>query len=124
MSREKENRPSSVQEIMNHSFFKRVNWENIRERKVTPPWIPSLMNHFSKKLTSIEILNNQISPKDNPQICLDSRASIYFEKDHGNNENETSIYFVNKGEHPHAAEESVISKNTLHSGYFSRNTNH
>lgn len=82
LSKNIEERPSSVKEIMKHPFFKKVNWELIRKRKISPPWVPSLVNHFSKKLTKIPIVNNQISKEDNSLKRFDSRTSVYFEKSH------------------------------------------
>ena len=56
LSRSKWNRPSSIEEIMSHPFFNKVNWDMIRNKKITPPWIPSLINHFNPKLTKIPII--------------------------------------------------------------------
>lgn len=73
-------RPQSVEEIMNHPFFAKVDWDDVWHKRVRPPWVPGLLNHFNKKLTRIPVVNNQIGEVSPKVRRFDSRASIYFEK--------------------------------------------
>ena len=66
------------------------------QNKITPPWIPSLMNHYNKKLTSFQIINNKISDEESLEKWWDSRSSLYFVKEYTQNDNESSIYFIQK----------------------------
>lgn len=108
-------RPRSVQDIMLHPFFKSINWENTILKKDPEPWVPSLINHFNKKLTKIPIIDNQIEKSAKQIQSFDSRASIYLEKINLD-ESSTSIYFM----HPEgkrdidALNESIISKRTFY----------
>ena len=68
---------------MEHPFFYKIKWDDIKERKTSPPWIPSLMNHFNQSLTKIPILQNEIGEGGSPLKRLNSRTSLYFE--HSNN---------------------------------------
>lgn len=99
---------------MKHPFFKSVNWDVVKKRKATPPWIPSLVNHFNKKLTNIQIINNEIQECDSPVKRFDSRASIYFEKIN-NEESEFSLYLMKQEamRDVDAVNESFVSKGTF-----------
>ena len=99
---------------MQHPFFRLVDWNLVKRRKATPPWVPSLVNHFNKKLTNILIVNNEIQEVDSPIKRFDSRASIYFEKIN-NEESEFSLYLMKQEvlRDVDAVNESFVSKGTF-----------
>ena len=50
--------PTDAQEIMSHAFFRNVNWEDVREKKVPPPFMPTIKNptdtsNFDNEFTSV-----------------------------------------------------------------------
>src|ERR1700754_3388544 len=50
--------PTDAQEIMSHAFFRNVSWEDIREKKVAPPFQPTIKNatdtsNFDTEFTSV-----------------------------------------------------------------------
>ena len=50
--------PTDAQEIMSHAFFKNINWDDVRELKVTPPFKPEIKNatdtsNFDSEFTSV-----------------------------------------------------------------------
>lgn len=107
-------RPQWVDDVMQHPFFRSVDWNLVKRRKATPPWVPSLVNHFNKKLTNILIVNNEIQEVDSPIKRFDSRASIYFEKIN-NEESEFSLYLMKQEvlRDVDAVNESFVSKGTF-----------
>lgn len=92
-SKNRELRPKSVEILLKHPFFNGVDWDQVRTRETSPPWVPSLISHFNKKLTKIPIVNNQIQISDSSLWRFDSRTSLYFEKINDDT-SEQSIYFM------------------------------
>lgn len=50
--------PTDAQEIMSHAFFRNINWDDIRDKKVTPPFMPTITNptdtsNFDSEFTSV-----------------------------------------------------------------------
>ena len=50
--------PTDAQEIMSHAFFKNINWDDVRELKVSPPFKPEIKNatdtsNFDSEFTSV-----------------------------------------------------------------------
>ena len=50
--------PTDAQEIMSHAFFRTINWDDVREKKVPPPFIPTIKNatdtsNFDSEFTSV-----------------------------------------------------------------------
>ncbi|KAL6719228.1 Serine/threonine kinase [Lecanora helva] len=50
--------PTDAQEIMSHAFFRNINWDDFRAKKVTPPFIPQIKNptdtsNFDSEFTSV-----------------------------------------------------------------------
>ena len=50
--------PTDAQEIMSHAFFRNINWDDFRDKKVTPPFIPQIKNptdtsNFDSEFTSV-----------------------------------------------------------------------
>jgi serine/threonine protein kinase len=111
LSRTKEDRPSSVDKIMKHPFFKSINWDDVKNRNYQAPWVPTLVNHFSKKLTDLKIENNQIKEKGKNSKEFDPRASIYLEKINLD-DSSLSVYFMNldNGKDPSCFNESFVRK--------------
>lgn len=50
--------PTDAQEIMSHAFFRNINWDEFREKKVPPPFMPQISNptdtsNFDSEFTSV-----------------------------------------------------------------------
>ena len=50
--------PTDAQEIMSHAFFRNINWDDIRDKKVTPPFMPQISSatdtsNFDSEFTSV-----------------------------------------------------------------------
>ena len=50
--------PTDAQEIMSHAFFRNVNWDEVRDKRVQPPFVPSIKNptdtsNFDSEFTSV-----------------------------------------------------------------------
>lgn len=50
--------PTDAQEIMSHSFFRNVNWDDVRDKKVPPPFQPQIKDptdtsNFDPEFTSV-----------------------------------------------------------------------
>lgn len=50
--------PTDAQEIMSHAFFRNINWDDFREKKVPPPFLPQISNptdtsNFDSEFTSV-----------------------------------------------------------------------
>ncbi|KAL8924587.1 MAG: hypothetical protein Q9172_002621 [Xanthocarpia lactea] len=50
--------PTDAQEIMSHAFFRNINWDDFREKKVPPPFMPQISNptdtsNFDSEFTSV-----------------------------------------------------------------------
>ena len=50
--------PTDAQEIMSHAFFRNINWDDVRDKKVPPPFQPQISNptdtsNFDSEFTSV-----------------------------------------------------------------------
>ncbi|KAL8971913.1 MAG: hypothetical protein Q9183_000821 [Haloplaca sp. 2 TL-2023] len=50
--------PTDAQEIMSHAFFRNINWDEYRDKKVPPPFMPQISNptdtsNFDSEFTSV-----------------------------------------------------------------------
>ncbi|KAL9102977.1 MAG: hypothetical protein Q9163_001930 [Psora crenata] len=50
--------PTDAQEVMSHAFFRNINWDDVREKKVPPPFQPQIKNptdtsNFDSEFTSV-----------------------------------------------------------------------
>lgn len=50
--------PTDAQEIMSHSFFRNINWDDVRDKKVPPPFMPTIKSatdtsNFDSEFTSV-----------------------------------------------------------------------
>lgn len=50
--------PTDAQEIMSHAFFRNINWDDIRDKKVEPPFKPQIKSatdtsNFDSEFTSV-----------------------------------------------------------------------
>ena len=50
--------PTDAQEIMSHAFFRNINWDDVRDKKVPPPFLPSIKSatdtsNFDSEFTSV-----------------------------------------------------------------------
>lgn len=56
--------PEAGNEVKRHAFFAGVNWEDVYERKVTPPFIPTLstdgdVKYFDKEFINMPVINSE-----------------------------------------------------------------
>lgn len=50
--------PTDAQEIMSHAFFRNINWEDVYQKRITPPFQPQIKNatdtsNFDQEFTSV-----------------------------------------------------------------------
>lgn len=50
--------PTDAQEIMSHAFFRNINWDDVRDKKVPPPFQPQITSatdtsNFDSEFTSV-----------------------------------------------------------------------
>ena len=50
--------PTDAQEIMSHAFFRNTNWDDVREKRVPSPFVPTIKNptdtsNFDSEFTSV-----------------------------------------------------------------------
>ena len=69
---------NGIEELKNHPYFKEINWKNLEELKVTPPFIPELrdsmdLKYINKKLED----NNQNNNNDNDVVDNYINFSFY-----------------------------------------------
>ncbi|KAI9488828.1 hypothetical protein BDB00DRAFT_876999 [Zychaea mexicana] len=67
--------------VKSHRWFRKINWEDLKARKMTPPIIPvvtkpELAENFSDKFTSEAIKE---SPVDNHGASLEAHMRDYFQ---------------------------------------------
>lgn len=68
--------PTDAQEIMSHAFFRGVNWEDVYEKRVPPPFKPTVKNekdtsNFDTEFTSVTpvltpVQSGKFCHKENP----------------------------------------------------------
>ena len=63
--------PTDAQEIMSHSFFKNINWDDFRDKKVSPPFKPEIKNatdtsNFDSEFTSVTPV---LTPVQSGKLC-------------------------------------------------------
>ena len=69
--------PTDAQEIMSHAFFHNVNWEDVREKRIGPPFLPTIKNatdtsNFDSEFTSVTpVLTPVQSSSCHSTLCLD-----------------------------------------------------
>ncbi|KAL8944308.1 MAG: hypothetical protein Q9216_000492 [Gyalolechia sp. 2 TL-2023] len=64
--------PTDAQEIMSHAFFRNINWDDFREKKVPPPFLPQISNptdtsNFDSEFTSVTPV---LTPVQSGKICI------------------------------------------------------
>jgi serine/threonine protein kinase len=50
--------PTDAQEIMSHAFFRTINWDDVKDKKIAPPFLPSIASatdtsNFDSEFTSV-----------------------------------------------------------------------
>ena len=56
--------PNGSQNVKNHPFFKNINWEDAKNKKIKPPFIPKLKNDTDLKYFDREFTDEPIdAPK-------------------------------------------------------------
>lgn len=67
--------PTDAQEIMSHAFFRNINWDDIRDKKVAPPFQPQIKSptdtsNFDSEFTSVTpVLTPVQSGESCPMSC-------------------------------------------------------
>lgn len=59
---------NGIHEIMEHSFFKGVNWDDVAEKKLKPPFIPKVkgvndMNYIYNSVTNGYSTDKSVEPQ-------------------------------------------------------------
>lgn len=74
--------PTDAQEIMSHAFFRNINWDDFRDKRVAPPFKPEIKNatdtsNFDSEFTSVTpVLTPVQSGKCGPDWpCCDTMAN-------------------------------------------------
>ena len=76
-------------EIINHSFFKDINWDKIKRRQIIPPFIPDINGNLFRYFNSVDDLNEEyISNEENKAYC--QKDNIF-----NNNTNSFDIEYEN-----------------------------
>lgn len=76
--------PTDAQEIMSHAFFRNINWDDIRDKKVTPPFMPQITSptdtsNFDSEFTSVTpVLTPVQSGKSEHHIVNEHTADTEF----------------------------------------------
>lgn len=65
--------PSDAEQIKNHQFFKHISWNDVINRKLEPPFKPTLaseddVSQFDKRFTTA-------APIDSPAECILSESA-------------------------------------------------
>eukprot|EP01017_Pseudomicrothorax_dubius_P040629 TRINITY_DN6383_c0_g2_i12.p1 TRINITY_DN6383_c0_g2~~TRINITY_DN6383_c0_g2_i12.p1 ORF type:complete len:146 (-),score=32.81 TRINITY_DN6383_c0_g2_i12:131-568(-) len=86
---------SDAKDIMSHAFFVGINWDDLAQKKIKPPWKPKLQNkmdlrYFDKTFTD-EI------PRETPVVRV---INSNMEDFHGFTYNETSVMDHLREENP------------------------
>ncbi|KAL4238647.1 RAC-gamma serine/threonine-protein kinase [Mactra antiquata] len=108
---------ADVQDIMGHPFFKNINWQDLYEKKVSPPWKPDVRNAWDTKYIPDEFACEppDLSPKGGFHDTHQPLSSIaedgempYFEQFsyHGNSRNVYGSYLANSHSAVHHTEET------------------
>lgn len=73
-----------VKDIMRHPFFESVNWEDLVEKKLTPPWKPDVKSEADTKYIPEEFLHETLAltpPGSSSNLAsIDEEDLPYFEK--------------------------------------------
>ena len=64
--------PEGGEKIKNHPFFKGINWKNVQDRKIKPPFIPKLKKETDLKYFDTMFTDEEID-KDNTKIAFRDR---------------------------------------------------
>ncbi len=74
--------PTDAQEIMSHAFFRNINWDDFREKKVPPPFLPQISNptdtsNFDSEFTSVTPVLTPVQSGKN-QISIPGQTQLMF----------------------------------------------
>lgn len=69
--------PTDAQEVMSHSFFRNINWDDIYHKRVPPPFLPQISNatdtsNFDQEFTSVTPV---LTPVQSGRIPLSSKQT-------------------------------------------------
>ena len=81
--------PTDAQEIMSHAFFRNVNWDDIRDKKVAPPFQPQIKNptdtsNFDSEFTSVTPVLTPVQSGKSSQCVYGNMANMGFSFDTSN----------------------------------------
>ena len=66
--------PEGGEKIKNHPFFKGINWKNVQDRKIKPPFIPKLKKETDLKYFDTMFTDEEIG-KENTKIAFRDREA-------------------------------------------------
>jgi len=71
--------PTDAQEVMSHAFFRNVNWQDVQDRKVAPPFLPQIKSatdtsNFDSEFTSVTPVLTPVQ-SGKPFICPMSHST-------------------------------------------------
>ena len=71
-----------IENLKNHPYFQSINWKDLEELKVTPPFIPEVVEPTDLKYIG-NIEENKIDSSDNSEENVDNYVNFsYYEEDH------------------------------------------
>lgn len=80
--------PTDAQEIMSHAFFRNINWDDIRDKKVAPPFQPQIKSptdtsNFDSEFTSVTPVLTPVQSGEfaNQRPCVSGSKLITFSFD-------------------------------------------
>ena len=81
-------------EIINHSFFKDINWDKIKKKQIKPPFIPDINGNLFRYFNTVDDLNEEYISNEENKICYQKDSifhinSFDIENDNENNYNNT-----------------------------------
>lgn len=70
---------SDISSLRNHRWFYDLNWDDIIERKLTPPFVPHLKNSLDLSNFDpafVKIPFNQVNPYDDPAVLENTNLNL------------------------------------------------
>ena len=82
-------------EIIKHSFFKDINWDKIKNKQITPPFIPNINGNLFRYFNTVDDLNEEYISNEANKI-YHQRDNIFYKNDYSfDTENENDNNYNN-----------------------------
>ena len=79
MAKDLDKRFKNVQEIKNHKWFNGVNWDDLLNKRVCPPYLPSIYeSNFDKGYSDLPVDFEEYH-NPNKRFSTERRLSYYYE---------------------------------------------